>query len=76
MKGISSSELQEKRGKKKTGLGNNRGLANWFKLYLTGCFPPKPPVRTVLTQGDDAKQQAIQQEYLGNQANSLVPVVP
>src|SRR5258707_581203 len=47
--------------------GTNRGLVKGSNFFWTGCFPPKPPARSVLTQPDDRRQARERQEYVGNQ---------
>jgi hypothetical protein len=53
---------------KTTGLGFSRGL--FLEPYLTGCFPPKPPVR-FLMHSDHRRDRQKQQEYRGNKRDDL-----
>src|SRR6202012_2891886 len=51
-----------------TGLGVCRGLLK--SLNLIGCFPPKPPTRSVM-HSDHRRAAGKQQEYRGNQREVL-----
>jgi len=53
---------------KTTGLGFSRGLL--LEPYLTGCFPPKPPVRSLI-HSDHRRPRQKQQEYRGNKREDL-----
>ena len=55
---------------KTTGLGFSRGL--FLEPYLTGCFPPKPPVRSLI-HSDHRRARQKQQEYRGNKRKTYIP---
>lgn len=42
-----------------------------LRAHLTGCFPPKPPVR-LLMHSDHRRQPYLRQEYVGNKREILL----
>src|SRR5882724_413753 len=48
--------------------------ACFLEPYLTGCFPPKPPVRSLI-HSDHRRVRQEQQEYRGNKRKTYISAV-